>query len=444
MGGFPENTITIPDFNNAARAMQSLLKRHLIDTRGTATMTGNSNSASANVVLQQALSPLEDGDRFAFRSTVKNAGAFNLSVNSGTSAPVLYHDGAALRENMIIAGGIYEVSYKQSGSAFVLINPSIDLQSTNVEIGTAGTSVKINGTTAPDLTDEDAALVVGPGDGVHYEIGGQKIQAKLNATTAVGMQVQTGGGDVVMGNASGKVNLAGTTVPDLGGSDAALIVGDGTGTHIEVGGNDIQAKSDGTTTSILDVQPLGGNILIGEASNSAQVTIIQSVRIPNLSSNSAAFNVGAVNDPHVEIGGNDIQAKDGSSATALDLNPLGGDINVGIAGGLVSTKIQSTSVPDVSDADSALVVGQTGSNHLEFGGNDIQAKANATSLVTTLDLNPLGGAVRLPSYTVATLPGTATGAVAFCTDLSGGASVIVHDGSNWVTLGAASGRTVAD
>ena len=56
-GGFPEGTIRIKEFNDAARAMQALFARWRNDTRGVATLTADSNSRSFNISLSQTLSP---------------------------------------------------------------------------------------------------------------------------------------------------------------------------------------------------------------------------------------------------------------------------------------------------------------------------------------------------------------------------------------------------
>ena len=128
---------------------------------------------------------------------------------------------------------------------------------------TATSQLSAEADAAVDLLDSDAPLVVGPGAGNHLEIGSNGIQRKSDAGTASEMTLQPLGGAV---GVTGRLEIKANTEVDLVNATAPLVVGATEDAHLEVGSNGVQWKSDEDTASRLPLNPLGGDITLGTAS----------------------------------------------------------------------------------------------------------------------------------------------------------------------------------
>lgn len=72
-------------------------------------------------------------------------------------------------------------------------------------------------------------------------------------------------------NFTNRATIIELQVPNLTDSEVSLAVGAGSGVHLELGGNDLQAKSDATTATSLDLNPLGGNVNLGPQSGTGNM-----------------------------------------------------------------------------------------------------------------------------------------------------------------------------
>jgi hypothetical protein len=135
---------------------------------------------------------------------------------------------------------------------------------------------------------------------------------------------------------------------------------------------------------------------------------------PTLTDTDAALLVGGTDPtttPHLEFGPEEIQAKaDETTANDLTLNPLGGDVIMGLTSGqfleemgpddvpgasVQNLNILANNAPSASGTTSApLTVGPFAGTHIEIGNVNIQAKSDATT-GNNLILNALGGNVWL-------------------------------------------------
>ena len=128
------------------------------------------------------------------------------------------------------------------------------------------------------VAGQDGALSVGTVAGQHLAIDGNEIQSKSSATTAGTLDLNPHGGLLAAG---GKTLLSSTEVPALTSGAGALNVGALSGIHVVMGGNDVQAKSNATTVGALDLNPLGGGVIVGGLSTAglSSLTLLASTHV---------------------------------------------------------------------------------------------------------------------------------------------------------------------
>lgn len=216
------------------------------------------------------------------------------------------------------------------------------------------------------------------------------------------------GGDVVVGSVTAtRIVITSTDQVDLISADAPLVVGPGTGAHLEVGANGVQWKINQTLGGTLVLNPLGGdvnafgNLTVGEALSVTSRISSDSNLAVDLTDALAPLRIGPAASAHLEVGNNGLQFKGSETTTAtMNLNPLGGFVIVGssglvsggdvsASGNLVST---STDTVDLVNGVAPLRLGNTTTAHIEADTGNIQAKSNATT-PTGLNLNPFGGSL---------------------------------------------------
>ena len=257
----------------------------------------------------------------------------------------------------------------------------------------AGAVMIISGSDVPDLTDDNVPLAIGDISAQRLEFGGNDIQSKSDDTTATDLDLNPLGGVVNISNSAGSTYVPSTAGPDLVSTNPAFAVGNVAGSHTEYGGNDIQAKSDGTTATALDLNPLGGDVELGGSASSVKINGTNTI---DLTDEGAPLVVGPGDAEHLELGptgvGSGIQAKGNATTTdTLYLNNSGGAVEVGDGSTVVS--VNSTAF-DCSAA----------------------------------------GYIKLEAYTVAGLPAAASGneaGLVYVTNESGGKTLAFSDGTNW-------------
>ena len=70
-----------------------------------------------------------------------------------------------------------------------------------------------------------------------------------------------------------SVSISDTTAVDLTDATAPLVVSPGTGQHLELDNNEVQSKADATTAGVLRLNPLGGRVDIGAQSGTGAVNV---------------------------------------------------------------------------------------------------------------------------------------------------------------------------
>lgn len=331
-------------------------------------------------------------------------------------------------------------------------NLVLAINEVNAAVGLGGTAVQRAGDTmtgrlnihAADLSPslvsgDDGGLRIGTEAGAHLAFGNQAIQAKVSGTAASAISINPLGGNVWLGatgTGSGRTVVENTSLPSLAGEQSgALSLAPHAGIHIEMGGNDIQAKNGGLATAALDLNPLGGAVNVGGNLNVAGFTDISDLGVnnpaifydnasvvgqlhvtngalPTLVASSGSVMIGSSTATHLAMGGNDIQAKgNGTTTTTLDLNPLGGSVVVGGGGLSVGSTVSITggggvtasggsayfgavSVPNLTAMTGTIIAGPYTGGHIAIGPGIIQAKATDVT-AATLGLNTFGGQVNI-------------------------------------------------
>lgn len=303
--------------------------------------------------------------------------------------------------------------------------------------GAGGVDLGGVSTAALSLSNANNLLNVGIGDITttqHLALGGSRIQSKTNATTAGVLGLNVFGGQTEIGAQSGTGDV-------LIYSDAALRLRASTNgidiSNLRLSGNGVVSTN---ANGRIAVRADGSGGLDLGGNSAAAVSLSNALNLVNISNGSP------VTEDHLALGANVVQAKDdATTARALSLNPLGGDLNLGAQSGGGSTfmyangavrlfasslgidinnlritgnQILSTNAggsilvsPDTGgtlvlgnsldvslvDFGASITVGSTvpGANpHLGFGPSKIQAKANGMT-AAALSVNPLGGNVLL-------------------------------------------------
>ena len=106
-----------------------------------------------------AITAYEEGQRFVFRATNANTGASTLNVNALGTKAIQTPDGVALVANMIIVGGIYEVTYDANGNRFVMTSP----HSLGTTVGVDVQAYDAGLTDIAGLAVTDGNVIVGDG-----------------------------------------------------------------------------------------------------------------------------------------------------------------------------------------------------------------------------------------------------------------------------------------
>ena len=120
---------------------------------------------------------------------------------------------------------------------------------------------------------------------------------------------------------SGQVFITSTNETALTANTGALLIGTASGAHLSLDANEIQAKSSGTATATLNLNPHGGVTQFGGA------IYVASTAEASLTSGTGGIRVGSTSGTHLAIDGNEIQAKSSATAaSALYLNPHGGTV----------------------------------------------------------------------------------------------------------------------
>ena len=193
--GFPEN-MNYSEVNNAAREVMAVLARYERDTRGTLAAGGTGNAITVTPVGTYAA--YFAGMQIGFTALATNTGATTINVGAVGAVAIVDQDGQALEGGEIVAGGIYQVVH--DGTQF-------RLRTTSTPQTLTGTTLNLSATTAVDLTDANAVLVVSPGTGQHLELDGDEIQSKSNATTAATLNINRLGGAVAIAAGGGQVDI---------------------------------------------------------------------------------------------------------------------------------------------------------------------------------------------------------------------------------------------
>lgn len=124
------------------------------------------------------------------------------------------------------------------------------------------------------------------------------------------------------------VRLTSTTEASLSSTLHAFQIGADASTNIVIDQDEIQARSNGATAS-LNLNPAGGSVVAGGqvSAVSLRATLVTAT---TLAGSPQAFQTGGNSVANIAIDTASVQARNNGAASALTLNPLGGNILIGI------------------------------------------------------------------------------------------------------------------
>jgi microcystin-dependent protein len=186
--------------NDSARAMMASVAKWRDDITGILT-TGGSGTAYTITSNQVQASNL-DGYTVQFTPGTTNTGAVTLSVDSQTARPLRFYTGVELPAGVLIAGSLYQATYRVSSTEWLL--HSFDASIYSIPLGGV---IDFTGTTAPN-----GAFVLPYGQQVS-----QSTYATLYALYGSNRYGADGGGLFYLPDLRGRV-VAGKD--DMGGSSA--------------------------------------------------------------------------------------------------------------------------------------------------------------------------------------------------------------------------------
>jgi hypothetical protein len=153
--GWPENTMTLPDVNDAGRQVQGAVRRNFADMNGSLAAAGVADAYT--LTLNANYSAYFDGLAFVCSIPAANTGPATINVN-GISAQAIQVNGAALTGGEMSTGGVYIFSY--DGTNVQLLNPdSGNGTVTSVDTGTGLTGGPITGAGTVELDTGSARNV---------------------------------------------------------------------------------------------------------------------------------------------------------------------------------------------------------------------------------------------------------------------------------------------
>lgn len=167
--------------------------------------------------------------------------------------------------------------------------------------------------------------------------------------------------NLLLGATGDYTRIFGGSSVSLSANTGVLVIGNPTANHIAIDGDDIQAKSNGTSSDILNLNRLGGIVDIGGQ------TRMEGGNNVTLSSNTGFAIIGNNATQHIAIDANEIQSKsNGTTGATLFLNDKGGDVD--LANGTLTTVrgFASVIIAGALTTGSNIAIGGTG---LSFGAN---------------------------------------------------------------------------
>lgn len=189
-------------------------------------------------------------------SVVVGAGAISVDGEYAVRVTVTDSKGGSTPKSGAIATANFIMDFLAGGNGIAIgkaatVDGALDVYKTTI----------IRGSEDASASAASGQLIVGEPDGLHIAMDNNEIMAKSSATATGQLNINADGGKVSIG---GTLHLTKTT--DSSGTadnDVALIVGNRSGAHLSIDGNEINAKASGTTTASLNLNTDGGIVAIG-------------------------------------------------------------------------------------------------------------------------------------------------------------------------------------
>lgn len=146
------------------------------------------------------------------------------------------------------------------------------------------------------------------------------------------------------------------------------------------------------TLTATDLSYSAGNVGIGVANPGVKFGIMGGTAVTL--AGATGFGVfGSATGNHIAVDTNQIQAKsNGTTANGLRLNPLGGNVGIGVATPNAKLHVDGGSAVTLAGATGFEIIGDSAGAHTAISTTQIQAKGSATTSADLL-INPLGGNV---------------------------------------------------
>jgi hypothetical protein len=266
----------------------------------------------------------------------------DIARDSEVTAAVAAEAALARNADNLTSGTVAEARIHSDIARDSEVDAAIAVHVTDPTGAHAASAISYAGGTGISATDVEAAI-------------DELANEKMDLVSGASAQIMSGGSETTASNGTG-----------------VLQIGASSGANIGFDSNEIQARSGGST-STLNLNPAGGTVSVGG------ILLAASTNEATLTDGTGAFQSGPSGGANIAIDRDEIQARSGSAAATLNIQPHGGTTDFGGTISISANRVQDVADP-VANQDAATKIWVLGQNLVP---NDSADPATPTGLALT-------------------------------------------------------------